>query len=80
MRNSSKSIITASLVLPLLLVACDRADQSPTATSGVGQEKPATNPAPPTDLSKNPAAPSSSSPSVPETPPVSPETEPKKEN
>jgi len=90
MRTTSKSIITASLVLPLLLVACNRADQAPTSgSSGITQEKMANPSAPPTnqmkeksppspaDASSNPAAPSSSAPS---TSAPMPANEPKKEN
>lgn len=73
MHTSSKSIIIASLVLPLLLVACNRADQSPATGSNASQEKMAKNPSDqmteksqpsPADASKNPAAPSSSAPSA----------------
>ena len=39
MRTSSKAIITASFVLPMFLVACDRAERSPTTGSGSSQEK-----------------------------------------
>lgn len=90
MRTSNKSIITAALVMPLLLIACDRADQSPTTGSGTTQEKMATNPsAPPVeqtpeksqpspaDLSRNPVAPSSSTPLA---PPADQTTEPKRNN
>lgn len=87
MRTSSKSIITASLVLPLLLVACDRPQQPPTG-SAPSQEKMAANPSSPpaeqmpeksppspADVSKNPAAPSSPAPST--MPPVDQKNEPK---
>jgi len=91
MRISSKSIVTASLVLPLLLVACERQPpQSPGSSSGVSQEKPAMNPsAPPpeqttgtsppspADLSRNPTAPSAGMPSPTETAPVDRKNEPK---
>lgn len=88
MSISTKSIITASLVLPLLLVACDRTDKSP--TTGSSQEKSATQPSTspadppmgksppsPADVSSNPAAPSSSAPSTAETPPAERKSEPK---
>jgi len=91
MRTSSKSIITASLILPLLLVACNRADQSPATGSSASQEKMAKNPSPspadqmteksqpsPADASKNPAASSSSAPSGSGTAPVDQKNEPKK--
>ena len=83
MRTSSKSIITASLVLPLLLVGCDRPKQPPTG-SAPSQEKQATNPSSPpaeqmpekspADVSKNPAAPPSAAPSM---PPADQKSEPK---
>lgn len=89
MRTSSKSIIAASLILPLLLLACDRAEQSPTAPAGTNQQSPAMNPSPspadqateksppsPADLSRNPAAP----PSTTEPAPVDQKTEPKPAN
>ncbi len=79
MPTSSKSIITASLVLPLLLVACDRTEQSPTTGAGSSQEKPAMTPSTsPADLSKNPVAPSSSAPATSEMAPADQKTEPKK--
>lgn len=92
MRTSSKSIITASLVLPLLLVAaCDRPERSPTTGAGSSQEKmappPSTPPATPltdksspapADLSKNPAAPPASAPAAPGTAPADQQSEPKK--
>lgn len=43
MRN--KTILAASLVLPLLLLACDRADQSPTSAAP-SQERQAMTPSP----------------------------------
>ncbi|HSG22082.1 MAG TPA: hypothetical protein VLA64_03900 [Azonexus sp.] len=93
MRTRCKSIITASLVLPLLLVACDRPPtQSPSGSSSTSQEKPATSPSvppvdqtmeksppSPADLSRNPAAPSST-PSTTEAAPVDQKNEPKKDN
>lgn len=76
------SIITASLVLPLLLLACDRTEKSPPA-AGTSQQSPAMNPLPPpadqatektppspADLSRNPAAPPSTPPSTTEPAPV----------
>ena len=91
MRTSSKAIITASFVLPMFLVACDRAERSPTTGSGSSQEKMNTNQsAPPAtplteksspspaDVSKNPMAPSSSAPSTSETAPADQKNEEKK--
>lgn len=81
----SKSIITASLVLPLFLMACERSEKSPPAT-GTSQDSLAVTPSPPpvdqateksppspADLSRNPAAPT-------EPAPVDQKTEPKPAN
>lgn len=92
MPNSVRTIIiTASLTLPLLLVACNRADHSPTTGSGTSQEKMSTSPsAPPinppmektppspADMSKNPMSPPSGAPAAPEKAPADQSSEPKK--
>ena len=67
MRTSSQSIIIASLVLPLLLVGCNRSEKTP-ATTGSSQESQAMKPPP------QPAAPAM------EKAPVDQKSETKKEN
>lgn len=81
-----KALLAAVIALPLLLLACDRSEQSPTAANP-SQERQATTPdstieksppaagtPSPADVSANPAAPSSSTPA--DNPPASSPSQP----
>ena len=77
MRN--QSLLAAMLALPLLLVACDRSEQSPTATVP-GEEKQAITPSTPDQMLERsaPAAGTPASPdaATPAMPPSMPPAEP----
>lgn len=66
----TKTILAASLALPLLVLACNRADQSPTAANTSPEKQAMSSPAPDQTLERS--APPNGMPSEPSSPPSTP--------